>query len=95
MLEFHMLIQSHTALDHFKLNGQVPESVMWGETVDISWLAQFKWYDSILYNEPTTSFPEDNVRLGHYLGPTSAGKGSTMQGKILNENGQEITHVMF
>ena len=63
--------------------------------VDISWLAQFKWYDWVLYNEPTASFPEDTMRLGHYLGPTPPGERSMMQGKILNENGQEITCVTF
>ena len=49
-LELHTLIRSHTASNHFKLNGQVLESVMRGEMVDISWLAQFKWYDFVQYH---------------------------------------------
>ena len=41
-LERESYIRSHTALDIFSLNGQVPETIVSGETADISPFALFK-----------------------------------------------------
>jgi glyoxylate carboligase len=37
-------VRSHTSLDIFCLEGQVPESKVKGETVDISTIAEYAWY---------------------------------------------------
>jgi hypothetical protein len=42
-LELEGLIPSHTASDHFELNGQVPESVISGQPADISSLVEYAW----------------------------------------------------
>ena len=48
--------------------GQVPETIMTGDTADISRICQFGWYDWVMYHDHTT-FPEDKALLGQYLGP--------------------------
>ena len=44
-------MQSNTAVYHPKLNGQVPEMIMKGQTADISNLAEYEWNDWIVYWE--------------------------------------------
>ena len=43
-IELEALIRSHTALDIYGLEGQVPETVMSGQTGDISSLCEFEWF---------------------------------------------------
>ena len=43
--EREAIIRSHTALDIHKLQGEVPETFMLGQTADISRLAEFGFYD--------------------------------------------------
>ena len=50
-LEREAYVHSFTAHDIYKLNGQVPETIVSGETADISPLAQFKWYKWVLFRE--------------------------------------------
>jgi hypothetical protein len=38
-------VRSHTSLDIYGLEGQVPESNIKGETVDISTIAEYAWYE--------------------------------------------------
>jgi hypothetical protein len=38
-------VRSHTSLDMYGLEGQVPESKIKGETVDISTIAEYAWYE--------------------------------------------------
>ena len=44
-LERESYIHSHTTLDIFSLNGHVLETIVSGETTDISPFALFKWYE--------------------------------------------------
>ena len=44
-LELEGYIRSNTAHDIFMLNGEVPETIMLGETSDISQFCEFEWYD--------------------------------------------------
>lgn len=44
-LELRSFIRSNTAQDKYDLHGQVPETVMSGQTADISPFAEFAWYD--------------------------------------------------
>ena len=55
--ELQANIRSHTAHDIPTLNGQVPETVVTGNNVDISELVEFGWYQWIYYRDATTSFP--------------------------------------
>jgi hypothetical protein len=50
-IELSCLIQSHTAHDLYKSQGQVPETVMMGQTADISFICEFPWYVWVFYNK--------------------------------------------
>ena len=43
-IELEALICSHTALDVYGLQGQFPETVMSGQTGDISSVCEFEWF---------------------------------------------------
>ena len=89
-IELASLVRSHMALDMYKLQGQVPETVMMGQTADISFLCQFKWYEWIYYNDTAVQFPDQKVILGRYLGPTEPEVGSVLTAKILTKSGEII-----
>jgi hypothetical protein len=84
------IVRSHTALDIGKLQGQVPETIMMGQTADISFICDFGWYDWVYFNDSPASFPEPKVCLGRYLGPTDPEVGSVLTAKILKENGEIV-----
>lgn len=88
-LELSALIRSHTAHNIYQLHGQVPETIMTGETADISYICEYSWYEWVMYNDATT-YPEDKEKLGRYLGPTLPGIGSVMSYKILRSNGERV-----
>ena len=85
------LVRSHTALPMYQLHGQLPESVMTGQTADISHICEFGWYWWVYYNDPPGTFPEGKWHLGRYLGPTDPGKGSVMSYWILPISANPIT----
>ena len=68
--------------------GQVPETIMTGDTANISQICQFGWYDWVMYYANTT-FPDDKALLGQYLGP-AIDVGSMLTAKILKPNGQYV-----
>ena len=69
--------------------GQVPETIMNGETADISQICQFGWFDwRVMYHDPT-KFPDDKAVLGQYLGP-AMDVGSMLTAMILLPNGQYV-----
>ena len=56
---------------HILTNGQVPETVMTGETANISAICKFASYDWVMFFYPTLAFPENTITLGRYLGPAT------------------------
>ena len=76
-------MRSFTAHDIYKLNGQVPETVVSGETADISPLAQFKWYEWVLFRDTSVTYPDTPMVLDRDLGP-AIDIGPAMTRKILN-----------
>ena len=83
-------IRCHTAHDIPTLNGQVPETVVTGNTADISELVEFGWYQWVYYRDATTSYPLPDEELGRYLGP-SENVGSKMSMWILKGNGEVVS----
>jgi hypothetical protein len=69
--------------------GQVPETIMTGTTADISHIAEFGWYNWVMYRDNILSYPDDKLILGHYLGPATD-IGSALTAKILQPNGQFV-----
>ena len=86
-LELKALQRSHTASSIFAAKGEVPETIVSGQTADISQLCEFAWYDWVKFRESTAPFPEDQEVLGRYLGP-SMDCGPAMTAQILKQNGQ-------
>ena len=67
---------------------QVPETIMSGETANISRICQFGWFDWVMYHDPA-KFLEDKAILGRYLGP-AINVGSMLTPKILMPNRQYV-----
>jgi hypothetical protein len=86
-LELEGYIRSHTAIDSFKLQGQVPETIVSGQTADISPFVEFGWYDWVKWWDGPAKFPEKKEIYGWWLGP-ALDIGPAMCVKILKENGQ-------
>ena len=86
-LELEAYCRSCTALDIYGLGGQVPETVVSGETADISPFAIHQWYEWVKFRETTVAFPEDKLVLGRDLGP-AIDIGPAMTRKVLKANGQ-------
>ena len=92
-LELETRIRSCTAHDLYKLQGEVPETLMKGSTADISQICAYDWFEWIMYLD-NESFPEDKLTLGRYLGP-AIDVGSAMTAKILKSNGEYICRSTF
>jgi len=86
-LEYEAVLRSHTALDIYGLQGEVPETVVTGQTADISALAEFTWYQWVLYYDENASYPDDKQKLARWLGP-SFEVGSALCAKLLKANGE-------
>ena len=67
----------------------MPETYVTGLTVDISDIAEYKWYQWLYYKDEITQFPDNPFILGCYLGP-SDNAGPTMTAKILKANGSDV-----
>ena len=88
-LELEALVRSNTSNDIYMTNGQVPETIMKGTTADISHIAEFGWYDWVMFRDNIPSYPDDKLVLGRYLGP-AVDTGSALTAKILKDNGQFV-----
>ena len=88
-LELEAYIRSHTALDLYELQGQVPETILSGQTADISPFVECKWYEFVRWYDIKAQFPQPREKYGRWLGP-SLDIGPAMTAKILKENGQVL-----
>ena len=85
-LELEAYVRSCTSNDIYMTAGQVPETIMTGNTADISHIAEFGWYDWVMFRDNVPSFPDEKLILGRYLGP-AIDTGSALTAKILKSNG--------
>ena len=95
------LIRSHTALNIRALDGQVPMTKLTGDTADISFLAEFSFYQWVWYITPSGKTDNQEAqdeqmlpsmqtrRLGRYLGP-ALNDGDAMCAKVLTESTKVI-----
>ena len=88
--EIESYVNSHTAQNIYCLNSETPETIMPGETSDISPFCELGWYDWIMFRDSVVFFPEDKMFLGRYLG-LSTNVGPSMTVNILKSNG-EVVH---
>jgi hypothetical protein len=64
-------VRSHTSLDIYGLEGQVPESKIKGETVDISTISEYAWYEWVKFRDTAAKLPVSKIQLGRDLGAAS------------------------
>ena len=83
-------IRAHTAHDIFELNGEVPETLVSGQTP----FAQHEWYEWVKFRDTTAPFPDTKYTLGRYLGP-SIDVGPAMMAKMLKANGQILHRTTY
>ena len=88
-IEFEAYVRSHTALDIYSLRGEVPETLMTGNTADISKYCEHGFYDFIMFRDDKVKYPDDNPVLGRWLGP-AIDVGSSMVAYIMKENGEVV-----
>ena len=86
-LEYESYIRSHTAHDIFQLDGRVPETVVSGETADISPFCEFGFWDWVKFRDKGVAFPSDQMVLGKYLGH-SIDVGPAMTQRVMKANGE-------
>jgi hypothetical protein len=79
-------VRSHTSLEIYGVEGQAPESKVKCETVGISTIAEYAWYEWVKFWDTVAKFPVSKIPLGRDLGPT-IDIGPAMTHKILNQNG--------
>jgi hypothetical protein len=77
--------RSHTSLDIYGLEDQVPERKVKCETVDISTIAEYAWYEWVKFRDTAAKFPVSKIQLGRDLG-AAIGIGPAMTRKILQQN---------
>jgi hypothetical protein len=85
-------VRSHNSLDIFGLEGQVPESRVKGETVDISTIAEYVWYEWVKICDTGAKFTVSKIQLGRDLG-AAIDIGPAMEHKILKKNGSVMYRI--
>jgi hypothetical protein len=88
-LELQSKTRSNVAHDLTTLNGHTPETLMTGDTADISSLCEYQWFEWIWHKDEDASYPNDSHVLGRYLG-SSKYIGPEMCAHILKPNGRII-----
>ena len=63
-MELEAYIRSHTPIDSYELQGQVPETVLSGQTADISPFIEHRWYDWVCYWDSTADYPKGKEQYG-------------------------------
>ena len=79
-------IRSNTAHDIYKLDGEVPKTVVSGETSDNSQFCELEWFKWVMFWDENAPYPDDLLKLVHYHEP-SIDVGPAMTAKILTQNG--------
>jgi hypothetical protein len=79
-------VRSHTSLDIYGLEGQVPERKVKGETLDISTIAEYDWYEWVTLRDTAAKFHVSKIQLGRDLG-AAIDIGPAITCTILMQNG--------
>ncbi len=87
------LVRSCTSNDIYMTAGQVPETIMTGNTADISHIAELTWFDWVMFRDNVPAYLDDKMTLGRYLGPATD-TGSALTSKMLKANGQFVCRTM-
>ena len=85
-LELEAYSRSNSAHGIYMLHGELPKTVMSGETYDISQFCGLGWYGWIYFRDNAVQFLDENIVLGRYLGP-SIDISPAFTTRILKQNG--------
>jgi len=88
-LERQGFVRSNIAHSSYGLAGQVTEMMFSRETADISSIAEFKWYEWVMFRDTSVSFPDSKMVLGRDLGP-ALDIGPAMTRKVIKRNGEIV-----
>ena len=69
-LELEAYVKFNTNHKIYKFDGEIPKTVMLGETSNISQFCGLEWFKWVMFLDETPLFPDDVLKLGHYLGPS-------------------------
>ncbi|KAL3786440.1 hypothetical protein HJC23_011021 [Cyclotella cryptica] len=86
-LEYKSYVRSHTVHGIYRLDGPVPETIVSGETANISPFCEFGFWDWVKFQDQGVAFPGDALVLGKYLGP-SIDVGPAMTSRVMKANGE-------
>jgi hypothetical protein len=64
-LELEALVRSCTNNNIYMIAGQVPETIMTGDTADISHIAEFVWFNWVIFCDEVPGYPNNKMTLGH------------------------------
>jgi hypothetical protein len=82
-------VRSNIAHSSYGLAGQVPKTMVSGETANISSITELKWYEWVMFRDTSISSPDAKMVLGHDLGP-ALGIGPAMTRKVIKRNGEIV-----
>ena len=89
-IKWEAYLQSNTTWDIYKLQGKTPETVLSGETSDISQFCEIIFYEWVMFRDEPVRYPDDNPFLGSFLG-IAIDVVPAMTAKILKSN-EEVLH---
>eukprot|EP00934_Nitzschia_sp_Nitz4_P000636 Nitzschia sp. Nitz4//scaffold500_size4614//80//4514//NITZ4_009238-RA/size4614-augustus-gene-0.0-mRNA-1//-1//CDS//3329553583//636//frame0 len=67
----------------------IPLTVRYGETFDISAFLVFQFYEKVYYGDPSTSFPDSKEQPGYWLGPAES-IGDLLTYHVLTNDTQSV-----
>ena len=88
-LKLETYIRSNTAHEIYKLDGDVPKTVMSGETSDMSQFFELDCFEWVMFQNETAEHPDNELKLS-YLVPI-INKDLTVTAKIFTDNEQMIS----
>eukprot|EP00934_Nitzschia_sp_Nitz4_P000191 Nitzschia sp. Nitz4//scaffold667_size1867//111//1830//NITZ4_009309-RA/size1867-snap-gene-0.2-mRNA-1//1//CDS//3329556305//191//frame0 len=83
------LCEVHNALSQEQLRYGIPLTIRYGETVDISPLLCFRFYEKVYYGDPLSKFPDPREKPGYWLGPTES-CGDALTYSVLTDDTQRV-----
>ncbi len=63
-LELEAFVRSCTSSNFYMTAGQVPETIMTGNTADISHIAEFAWFDWVMFWDKVPGYSNNKMTLG-------------------------------
>ena len=94
-LELQGFITSRTAGNHFGLNGETPETMLSGETPDLSEFAERGWCDWIKFRATNVLHPPGRQACSRSVPGPSTDTGPATTAKTLEHNCQCVHRVTF